>query len=141
MRWEQARTLKDKDFQRLTGIPRPIVFDIIDVYSKATPRKGRKPRLSSEESVMVTLQYWRHYDVMALIGVEFGISEATVCRVIRRVEEALCDSDKFKIEGKKLYRKADQGIGWLLLTRPLSILKDRLKVRRITIVESTKDTG
>ena len=45
--------------------------------------------------------YWREYRTEAHIAQTYGVSEATVSRTIRAVEDALMRSGKFRLPGKK----------------------------------------
>lgn len=38
---------------------------------------GRKPKLSTEEQVILTLTYLRHLTTFQLLGIQFGVSETT----------------------------------------------------------------
>ncbi|APB34154.1 Transposase IS5 family [Gloeomargarita lithophora Alchichica-D10] len=38
---------------------------------------GRKPKLSSEEQIVLTLTYLRHLTTFQLLGIQFGVSETT----------------------------------------------------------------
>ena len=41
---------------------------------------GRKPKLSPEEQIILTLTYLRHLTTFQLLGVQFGVSETTANR-------------------------------------------------------------
>jgi len=55
----------------------------------------------------MTLMYWREYRTEFHIAQSYGISEATVCRTIRKVEDALVRSRKFRLPGKKALQPSD----------------------------------
>jgi hypothetical protein len=57
--------------------------------------------LSAQAQVLVTLEYWREYRTYFHISTDWGVSEATVCRTVHRVEDALMKSGKFRLPGKK----------------------------------------
>lgn len=59
------------------------------------------PKLSIEDQVLVALQYWREYRTYFHIAQDWGVSEATICRVVHRVETTLVRSGKFSLAGKK----------------------------------------
>jgi hypothetical protein len=42
---------------------------------------GRKPKLSSQEQIILTLTYLRHLTTFQLLGVQFGVSETTANRM------------------------------------------------------------
>ena len=39
--------------------------------------RGRKPKLSKEEQIILTLTYLRHITKVQLLGIQFGVSETT----------------------------------------------------------------
>jgi hypothetical protein len=45
--------------------------------------------------------YWREYRTEFHIGLTYGVSEATVCRTIKKVENVLIQSKQFHLPGKK----------------------------------------
>lgn len=45
--------------------------------------------------------YWREYRTEFHIGLAYGISEATVCRTIQKIENALIKSEQFHLPGRK----------------------------------------
>ena len=67
-----------------------------------TPRnRGGQPKLSIEDQLLITLEYWREYRTYFHIAQSWGVHESTVCRIVHRVEEQLIKSRKFSLPGKK----------------------------------------
>ena len=64
-------------------------------------RAGRRKKLTREDQILVTLEYWREYRTYFHIATDFGVSESTVCRVVHRVENALMASGLLSLPGKK----------------------------------------
>lgn len=64
-------------------------------------KRGGQNRLSVEDQLLLTLQYWREYRTQFHIGLDFEVSEATVCRIIQRVETVLVRSARFSLPGKR----------------------------------------
>ena len=64
-------------------------------------KRGGQKRLSVEDQLLITLQYWRQYRTQFDIGLEFGVSEAIVCRMIEKVESLLVKSGRFRLPGKR----------------------------------------
>ena len=50
----------------------------------------------------MTLMYWREYRTEFHIAQSYGASEVTVCRTIRKAEDVLVRSRKFRLLGKKI---------------------------------------
>ena len=101
MRYETIQQLKDIDFKRLTGVQRETFEQMLKVVEKGLSDFGRPPKLGRADQLLMTLMYWREYRTEFHIAQSYGISEATVCRTIRKVEDALVRSKKFCLPGKK----------------------------------------
>lgn len=101
MRYETIEHLKDTDFKRLTGVQRESFIELLKVVEKGLPDFGRPPKLSRADQLLMTLMYWREYRTEFHIAQSYGVSEATVCRTIRKVEDVLVRSKKFRLPGKK----------------------------------------
>src|SRR6266849_10672791 len=101
MRYETIKQLKEADFKRLTGVQRA-TFDLMRAVVETGLRDfGRPTKLSRADQLLLTLMYWREYRTEFHIAQAYGISEATVCRTIRKVENALVRSGNFRLPGKK----------------------------------------
>jgi acyl-CoA synthetase (AMP-forming)/AMP-acid ligase II len=107
MRYENIKDWKDQDFKRLTGV-KPATFEkMLAVVDKELPNFGRPPKLSRADQLLMTLMYWREYRTQFHIAGSYGISEATVCRTINKVEDALMRSGEFRLPGKKVLQPSD----------------------------------
>ena len=62
---------------------------------------GRPPKLSVADQILLTLCYWREYRSQFHVASSFGVSEATVCRTVKKVESALLKDKRFHLPGKK----------------------------------------
>ena len=59
--------------------------------------------------------YWREYRTEFHIGLTYGVSEATVCRTIKKVENVLIKSKQFHLPGKKVLQPSDTVIEIVLV--------------------------
>jgi DDE superfamily endonuclease len=107
MRYETIKHLKDTDFKRLTGVERETFGLMLKVIEKGLGNFGRPPKLSRADQLLMTLMYWREYRTEFHIAQSYGISEATVCRTIQKVENTLVRSGKFRLPGKKVLQLSD----------------------------------
>ena len=107
MHYETIEHLKDSDFKRLTGIQRETFNQMLAVIEKGLRDFGRPSKLSRADQLLLTLMYWREYRTEFHIAQSYGISEATVCRTIRKVEDALVRSKKFRLPGKKALQASE----------------------------------
>ena len=88
MNYETIKQLKDSDFKRLTGVQRETFDMMLKVIEKGLRDFGRPPKLSRADQLLMTLMYWREYRTEFHIAQSYGVSEATVCRTIRKVADA-----------------------------------------------------
>ena len=107
MRYENIKEWKDTDFKRLTGVKRETFEKMLAVINKELPNFGRPPKLKRADQLLMTLMYWREYRTQFHIAGSYGVSEATVCRTIKKVEEALMRSGEFRLPGKKVLQPSD----------------------------------
>lgn len=107
MRYETIEQLKDTDFKRLTGVQRETFEEMRTVVEKGLGNFGRPPKMSRADQLLMTLMYWREYRTEFHIAQSYGVSEATVCRTIRKVEDVLVRSKKFRLPGKKTLQPSD----------------------------------
>jgi hypothetical protein len=107
MKYETVRTLKNKDFKRSTGVQRGTFEKMLEVVTTGLRDFGRPTKLSRADQLLLTLMYWREYRTEFHIGMTYGVSEATVCRTIQKVEDVLIKSQQFHLPGKKALQSSD----------------------------------
>ena len=107
MRYQDIQDRSDKDFKRLTGVEHQTFRLMVKVLEKELPTFGRPPKLNRADQLLMTLMYWREYRTQFHIAQAYGVSEATVCRTIEKVEKALMDSGQFRLPGKKSLQPSD----------------------------------
>ena len=66
-----------------------------------------QPKLSVEDHLFVTLEYWREYRTQFHIAQTWGIHEASVYRIVRKVEDPLIRSGVFRLPGKRQLIQSD----------------------------------
>jgi hypothetical protein len=107
MRYETVQALKDEDFRRSTGVQRSTFEKMLKVVEAGLRDFGRPPKLGRADQLLMTLMYWREYRTEFHIGLSYGVSEATVCRTIKKVEDVLIKSEQFHLPGKKVLQTSD----------------------------------
>jgi len=107
MRNETVQTLKDEDFKRLTGVQRSTFEKMLEVVQSGLRDFGRPPKLSRTDQLLLILMYWREYRTEFHIGLTYSVSEATVCRTIKKIEDVLIKSKQFHLPGKKVLQPSD----------------------------------
>ena len=140
MRYETVQTLSDEDFKRSTGVQRDTFEQMLEVVAKGWRDFGRPPKLSRADQLLMTLMYWREYRTEFHIGLAYGVSEATVCRTIRKLEEVLSKSEHFHLPGKKVLHASETVIEIVLvdateqpIERPPKDNADTLAAKRSVI--------
>jgi hypothetical protein len=107
MRYETIEKLNDEDFKRCTGVQRKTFEQMLAVVATGLRNFGRPTTLSRADQLLMTLMYWREYRTEFHIGLTYGVSEATVCRTIQKVENVLIQSKQFHLPGKKVLQPSD----------------------------------
>jgi len=145
MRYENIKDWKKSDFKRLTGVKRETFEKMLAVINKELPNFGRPPKLNRADQLLMTLMYWREYRTQFHIAGSYGLSEATVCRTIKKVEEALMRSGEFRLPGKKVLQPSDTLIEIVLvdaseqpIERPKKSKNDTTAAKRSVILTKHK---
>lgn len=110
MTYEQVKDLKSGDFKRLCGV-RPETFaqmiEVVRTQIKPKRKTGRPGKLSLEDQLLMTLEYWREYRTYFHIGQSWGVNESTAYRIVKKIEDMLVNSRAFTLPGKKKLQKSD----------------------------------
>lgn len=104
MTYEQLKDLKPGDFKRACGVSTQTFEDmrhVLRAHEQSKIKPGRPPKLSLENRLLMTLQYWREYRTYFHIGLSWGIDESVVCRTVHKIEHWLLASKAFHVPGKK----------------------------------------
>ena len=119
MSYEQIKKLRPVDFKRYCGVNPHTFHKMVEVLAehlKKTRRKpGRPPKLSVEDQILMTLEYWREYRTLFHIAKSWGIAESNVSRIIQRVEDVLSKSKAFPLPGKKKLQATDHEITFIVV--------------------------
>lgn len=134
MRYETIQHLKDTDFKRLTGVQRETFNQMLRVIEKGLREFGRPPKLSRADQLLLTLMYWREYRTEFHIAQSYGIGESTVSRTIRKIEDVLVRSGKFRLPGKKALQASDTIFEVVLVDASEQPIERPKKVKNGTIV-------
>ena len=113
---------------------------MLSVLEKELPNFGRPPKLSRADQLLMTLMYWREYRTQFHIAGSYGISEATVCRTINKVEDALMRSGEFRLPGKKVLQANDTLIEVILVDVSEQAIERPKKSKNSTTAAKRSDT-
>jgi hypothetical protein len=119
MSYEQIKDLAPALFKRYCGV-KPETFHqmvrvVTDHLRETRIKSGRPSKLSVEDQVLMTLQYWREYRTFFHLARSWGVHESSVWRTIRRVEDVLTTSKAFTLPGKKQLQFADHEIEFIVV--------------------------
>jgi len=107
MRYEKVEFLSDAEFKRCTGVQSPTFKKMLEVVETGLHDFGRPTTLNRADQLLMTLMYWREYRTQFHIGLTYGVSEATVCRTIQKIENVLIQSKQFHLPGRKALQPSE----------------------------------
>lgn len=110
MSYEQVKNLEPAEFKRLCGVTPATFKQMVKVVAAEkilAKKSGRPSKLSTEDQVLMTLEYWREYRTYFHIGMSWGLDETNVLRNVKKVENILIKSGMFSVGGKKQVRELD----------------------------------
>lgn len=99
-----------QQFKRRTGVYPETFWEmeaVLQTREQAKKRSGRPAALSAGEQLLLTLECWREYRTLSHLAEDWEIHESTAQRTIERVENALVQSRKFALPGKKALMDTD----------------------------------
>ena len=143
MTYKQIKNLKEQEFKRLCGVQPKLFREMVEVLQAELPKpkqRGGQPKLSSEDQLLIALEYWREYRTYFHIGQSWGVHESTVCRIVHRVEDKLIKSGKFSLPGKKALLTAETEWSVVIIDVAESPIERPKKNSAITTVEKRRDT-
>ena len=105
MKYENIKNHKEAAFRQVTGVTPATFHAMLEVikiaYGETHKNRGRHRKLSCEDMLLLTLEYYKEYRSMECIGASYGLTKANVGNVIKWVEEVLIKSGEFSLRGKK----------------------------------------
>lgn len=104
MAYRELASLSNGEFKRLCGVSRDTFAEMIAVLRPHLERQGKRGgqnKLSVEDQLLVTLEYWREYRSQFHIATSWGLHETTVGRLIKKVEDLLVKCGKFRLPSQR----------------------------------------
>ena len=115
MRYEKIKDYKNVKFKRLTGVKKDSFEKMVKAVKDKTREFGRPPKLIIEDQILMTLMIWREYRTQFHIGETYEVSEETVSRTIRKIEDILTKSGEFTLPGKKVLQDSETVIEFIVV--------------------------
>jgi len=108
MKYEVIKEYKAERFRQVTGVL-PESFEAMVRVLRMTDevrqkRGGRKRKLSIEETLLITLEYYKEYRSFECIAASYGVSKQSIHKTVKWVEETLVGSGLFSLPSKKALR-------------------------------------
>ena len=95
MTYEQVKNLQESEFKRLCRVKPKLFQEMMVNLRQELPRpkqRGGQPKLSREDRLLITLEYWREYRTYFYIGQSWGVHESTIAHhAIRSTRNATSD--------------------------------------------------
>lgn len=108
----------DQEFYSLIGIKPHTFKKMVEILKESEIKKkirgGRKNKLSIEQRLFMTLEYWKEYNTYRVIAKRYDISHVNCIRNVFWVENTLIKSGIFNLPGKKELQK-NKGTNNILL--------------------------
>jgi len=105
MKYENIKGYKDARFRQITGVLPSTFNAMVEVlkkeYEEAHKKNGRNRKLSIEDMLLLTLEYYKEYRTYECIGASYGLNVSNVSRTIIWVENVLIKCGLFRLDGKK----------------------------------------
>jgi len=111
MKYEMIKGFKNERFRQVTGVNIDTFNAMVEVlkeaYIEVHKKRGRKRKLSIEDMLLLTLEYYKEYRSFDCIGASYGLSKSNVCEIVKWIEEVLIKSGLFSLPGKKKLVQSD----------------------------------
>ena len=112
MKYTLIKDYKDERFRRVTGVTRSTFEAMSEVVAQAYRKlheggNGRPRKLSVEDMILATLEYYREYRTYDAIAASYGLSKPNIYKTIKWVEETLVESGLFNLPGKKTLAQSE----------------------------------
>lgn len=107
---ERLNKLSYTKFVRLLGVGRVIFNLMVQIIKKEldsvhAKKKGRKPKYSAREIVIIFLLYIKQYNPMEDYAFEWNVSKSVICEYIHFVLKTLLNNKNFTLMGGKATRE------------------------------------
>lgn len=143
MNYERIKNLKASDFKRLCGVRAETFNRMVAALKQGISQKGQRggqPKLSVEDQLLMTLQYWREYRTYFHIAQSWGVHESTVSRTVHRLETLLTSCKEFTLPGKKQLQQPDYQLEVIVIDVSETPIERPKKNKNATTVVRRNDT-
>jgi hypothetical protein len=117
------------------------VIDSINKHKESKRKhasRGRPPKLSKTDKLLLMLMYYREYRSQFHIGITYQISESRVCEIIDEIERVLIADKRFHLPGKKALLKQENQFEVVLVDVTESPV-ERPKKNNVGIIQARRN--
>ena len=119
-KYNKISSLSSSKFRRLTGINRNTFSRMVLILKEHEHNRKKKPGgglpcLSTEDSLLMWLEYLREYRTYFHVAASYNIHESSCYRYCRKIENVLIKSGVFSLPGKKALLQADNNYQTILI--------------------------
>lgn len=107
------------------------MVEVVGTHERNKKKTGRPGKLSLEDQVLMTLEYWREYRTYFHIGQSWGVNESTAYRLIRKIEDILMHSRSFTLPGRKKLASPDYQLEVVVIDVTESPIERPKKTKKI----------
>lgn len=144
MIYDSFKDIKGDEFYCLTGVEHEIFLKMIEILNLAEKNKkirgGRKNKLSMEDRLLMTLEYWRLYNPFVFLANKYGINKSNCVRNVLWIENVLAKHEEFHIPGKKELIKSNPETQMLVIDATENSV-ERFKKNRKTLILARKNNA
>jgi Helix-turn-helix of DDE superfamily endonuclease len=102
MFYSELSEMASDNFKRYCGVQKQTFEEMVGIVTKAKEgSRGVPAKLSIPDQILLTLEYYREYRTLFHIAGDFGVSESTASRTVKRVENMLIESRNFSLPLKR----------------------------------------
>lgn len=128
MKHVDSKKLSDPHFKHYTGISWSTFYLMIEQLKMHISAKGRSPKLSLENQVLLCLSDWRKYRNLIHVATSYDVSEPPSSRILRHFEDCLI---QFKLFNLPKVLPEGEGIDWnIVIVDATEIPIQRLKKQK-----------
>lgn len=143
-KYEELMKMKEELFKRGFGVTKEVFEKMVKIYKeyeeKKMKRGGRPSKLTISTKVIIMLEYYKEYRTQFNMSLSYGVSEATISRVINEVEDELMKSGEFTLPGKKeLIKESELEIDYVIVDVTEITIERPKKNKKDITVERKKD--
>jgi hypothetical protein len=110
MRYTKALKLAPREFKRMYGVTPETFWEMVKaVRDSKVGSRGSHASIPIPDQILLTLQYWREYRTYFHIAQDWGMHESTAQRTVKRIEDMLIKSGKFRLPSRrKLWKETEE---------------------------------